>query len=89
MVSDVCDGLFGVAKCLRYMRSEEIGVRLITFLNNWVMSRKLGHITGSSADFILPSIEKDDSEKRNLRSPDVSFVRADLNKALSQMKSRI
>lgn len=70
------------------MRSEEIGARLITFLNNWVMSRKLGHITGSSAGFILPSIEEDDSEKRNLRSPDVSFVRADLNKALSQMKSR-
>ncbi|MEH2463976.1 hypothetical protein [Nostoc sp.] len=58
------------------MRSEEIGVRLITFLNNWVMSGKLGHITGSNADFILPSIEEDDSEKRNLRSPDVSFVSA-------------
>ncbi|WP_442947506.1 hypothetical protein [Nostoc sp.] len=45
------------------MHSEEIGARLITFLNNWVMSRKLGHITGSSADFILPSIEEDNSEK--------------------------
>ncbi|WP_442939824.1 hypothetical protein [Nostoc sp.] len=67
------------------MRSEEIG-GLITFLKNWVMSRKLGHIFGFSADFILPSIEEDDSEKRNLRSPDVSFVRADLNKALLQMK---
>jgi Uma2 family endonuclease len=34
-------------------------------------------ITGSSAGFILPNIEEGDSEKRNLRSPDVSFVRAD------------
>ncbi len=57
--------------------SEEIGTRLSTFLNNWVMSRKLGRVTGSSAGFILPRIEEDDSEKRNLRSPDVSFVRAD------------
>lgn len=40
------------------------------------MSRKLGRVTGSSAGFILPNIEEDDSEKRNLRSPDVSFVRA-------------
>lgn len=55
--------------------SEEIGSRLITFLNNWVMSRRLGRVTGSSAGFILPSIE--DSEKRNLRAPDVSFVKAD------------
>ncbi|MBC1237023.1 Uma2 family endonuclease [Nostoc sp. 2RC] len=57
--------------------SEEIGTRLITFLNNWVMSRKLGRVTGSGAGFILPSIEKDDSEKRNLRAPDVSFVKAE------------
>jgi Uma2 family endonuclease len=56
--------------------SEEIGTRLITFLNIWVMSRKLGRVTGSSAGFILPNIQEDDSEKRNLRSPDVSFVRA-------------
>ncbi len=34
-------------------------------------------MTGSSAGFIIPSIEDGDSEKRNLRSPDVSFVRAD------------
>ncbi|WGV25196.1 Uma2 family endonuclease [Halotia branconii] len=57
--------------------SEEIGGRLITFLNNWIMSRKLGRVTGSSAGFILPSIKEGDSEKRNLRAPDVSFVRAD------------
>ncbi|OUL30066.1 Uma2 family endonuclease [Nostoc sp. 106C] len=57
--------------------SEEIATRLSTFLNNWVMSRKLGRVTGSSAGFILPNIEEGDSEKRNLRAPDVSFVRAD------------
>ncbi|MDM9379956.1 Uma2 family endonuclease [Chlorogloeopsis sp. ULAP01] len=57
--------------------SEEITTRLTTFLNNWVMSRKLGRVTGSSAGFILPSMEEGDSEKRNLRAPDVSFVRAD------------
>ncbi len=38
-------------------------------------------MTGSSAGFILPSIETDettgDPEKRNLRAPDVSFVRAE------------
>ena len=61
--------------------SDEIGSRLLTFLNMWVMPRKLGRITGSSAGFILPSLETDettgDSEKRNLRAPDVSFVRAE------------
>ncbi|OUL34777.1 hypothetical protein BV372_13070 [Nostoc sp. T09] len=56
--------------------SEEIATRLSTFLNIWVMSRKLGRVTGSSAGFILPQIEED-SEKRDLRAPDVSFVRAD------------
>ncbi len=61
--------------------SDEIGSRLLTFLNIWVMPRKLGRMTGSSAGFILPSIETDetmgDPEKRNLRAPDVSFVRAE------------
>ncbi len=57
--------------------SEEIGARLSTFLNIWVMSHKLGRVTGSGAGFILPNIEEDDLEKRNLRSPDVSFVRPD------------
>lgn len=62
--------------------SEEIGSRLLTFLNNWVMPRRLGRVTGSSAGFILPSIEENDSnngeqQPRNLRAPDVSFVRAD------------
>ncbi|MFN6463938.1 MAG: Uma2 family endonuclease [Nostoc sp. DedVER02] len=61
--------------------SDEIGSRLLTFLNMWVMPRKLGRVTGSSAGFILPSIEigetMGDPEKRNLRAPDVSFVRAE------------
>jgi Uma2 family endonuclease len=61
--------------------SEEIGSRLLTFLNNWVMPRRLGRVTGSSAGFILPSLEENGSNKgeeqpRNLRAPDVSFVRA-------------
>ncbi|BAZ79037.1 Uma2 family endonuclease [Sphaerospermopsis kisseleviana CS-549] len=56
--------------------SEEIGGRLLTFLNMWVLSRKLGRVTGSSAGFILPSIDNN-SEKRNLRAPDVSFVKAE------------
>ncbi|MGV0104101.1 putative restriction endonuclease domain-containing protein [Nostoc sp. DSM 114160] len=57
--------------------SEEIGARLSTFLNIWVIPRKLGRITGSGTGFILPNIEEDDLEKRNLQSPDVSFVRAE------------
>ncbi len=63
-------------------QSDEIGSsRLLTFLNIWVMPRKLGRVTGSSAGFILPSIETDETggnpEKRNLRALDVSFVRAE------------
>jgi Uma2 family endonuclease len=56
--------------------SEEIGAELIRLLGNWVRPRKLGRVTGSSAGFILPSLENN-HEKRNLRTPDVSFVRAD------------
>jgi len=62
--------------------SDEIGSRLLTFLNNWVMPRRLGRVTGSSAGFILPNVSSEngnngDKEPRNLRAPDVSFVRAD------------
>lgn len=62
--------------------SEEIGAELIRLLGNWVRPRKLGRVTGSSAGFILPMQEGDDGEvstgeKRNLRTPDVSFVKAD------------
>jgi Uma2 family endonuclease len=61
--------------------SEEIGAEFIRLLGNWVRPRKLGRVTGSSAGFILPisteNGKKADTEKRNLRAPDVSFVRAD------------
>ncbi|BAB73181.1 Uma2 family endonuclease [Anabaena sp. FACHB-709] len=62
--------------------SEEIGAELIRLLGNWVRPRKLGRVTGSSAGFILPRLETEngieaDIEKRNLRAPDVSFVRAE------------
>ncbi len=61
--------------------SDEIGSRLLTFLNNWVMPRRLGRVTGSSAGFILPNTKAEDGsngekEPRNLRAPDVSFVQA-------------
>ncbi|HAG83125.1 MAG TPA: hypothetical protein DCL61_18665 [Cyanobacteria bacterium UBA12227] len=51
--------------------SEEIGARLITFLASYVIPRKLGRVTGSSAGFILPN------ESSDLRAPDVSFVSAE------------
>jgi Uma2 family endonuclease len=60
--------------------SEEIGAELIRLLANWVRPQRLGRVTGSSAGFILPSledVEQADKLKRNLRAPDVSFVRAD------------
>lgn len=62
--------------------SEEIGVEFARQLANWVRPQKLGRVAGSSAGFILPTLEVEngkeaDSEKRNLRAPDVSFVRAD------------
>jgi Uma2 family endonuclease len=62
--------------------SEEIGAELARLLGNWVRPQRLGRVTGSSAGFILPTLETEngkeaDNEKRNLRAPDVSFVRAD------------
>lgn len=51
--------------------SDEIGSRLLTFLNVWVMPRKLGRVTGAAAGFKLPNAKKD------LRAPDVTFVRAE------------
>ncbi len=55
--------------------SEEIGAEFVRQLANWVRPRKLGRVTGSSAGFILPTT-KEQSE-RDLRAPDVSFVKAD------------
>ena len=46
--------------------SEEVGGELLSILRNWVKSRGLGRITGSSAGFILPN--------GNLLAPDVAFV---------------
>lgn len=62
--------------------SEEIGAELIRLLGNWVRPKKLGRVTGSSAGFILPMLDSKngnaaDNEKRILRAPNVSFVRAD------------
>ncbi|MEH2139758.1 Uma2 family endonuclease [Nostoc sp.] len=62
--------------------SEEIGIEFARQLANWVRPQKLGRVTGSSAGFILPTLETENgkeanNEKRNLRAPDVSFVRAD------------
>lgn len=51
--------------------SDEIGTRLSTFLNIWVMPRKLGRVTGAAAGFRLPN------ENTDLRAPDVSFVSAE------------
>lgn len=51
--------------------SDEIGSRLITFLNMWVMPRALGRVTGAAAGFILPNTNED------VRAPDVSFVIAE------------
>jgi Uma2 family endonuclease len=49
--------------------SEEVGTEFSRLLGNWVRPRKLGRVTGSSAGFRLPN--------KNLRTPDVSFIRAD------------
>ncbi|NDJ22531.1 Uma2 family endonuclease [Nostoc sp. B(2019)] len=62
--------------------SEEIGIEFARQMANWVRPQRLGRVTGSSAGFILPTLETEngkeaDNEKRNLRAPDVSFVRAD------------
>jgi Uma2 family endonuclease len=60
--------------------SDEIGTEFAAQLRNWVKPRKLGRVTGSSAGFILPTLEEiseNGNEPRNLRAPDVSFVRAD------------
>ena len=62
--------------------SDEISIEFARLLANWVRPKKLGRVTGSSAGFILPSLETEDIEEgdrtsRNLRAPDVSFVRAD------------
>ena len=49
-------------------RHGQVGVRLSTLLHTFVSERSLGHVFESSTGFRLPG--------GNLRSPDVSFVRA-------------
>lgn len=49
--------------------SDEVATRVSTFINVWVIPRKLGRVTGSSAGFQLPNSDT--------RAPDVSFVQAD------------
>ena len=66
--TELVDGQIIVMGLSDYV-SEEIIARLITFLNMWVLPRKLGRVTGSSAGFRLPD--------GNLRGPDVSFVPAE------------
>lgn len=51
--------------------SEEVIATLVRLLGNWVVPRKLGRITGSSAGFKLPNATND------LRAPDVTFIRAE------------
>ncbi len=55
---------------------------LVRLLGNWVRPRKLGRVTGSSAGFIVPSLDSENvsngsTNSRNLRAPDVSFVKAE------------
>ncbi len=61
--------------------SDEITIEFARVMANWVRPRKLGRVTGSAAGFILPNSEQEDGsngevQPRNLRAPDVSFVRA-------------
>jgi Uma2 family endonuclease len=49
--------------------SSEIGILFSRLLGNWVYPRRLGRIFDSAGGFILPD--------RNLKAPDVSFVKAD------------
>lgn len=53
------------------LESEEVALEIARLLSNWVRSRKLGRVLGSSAGFILPNATKD------VRAPDASFIRAD------------
>ena len=48
--------------------SSEIGAEFIRILGNWIKPRRQGRIFDSAGGFIMPD--------RNLKAPDVSFVRA-------------
>lgn len=64
---ELVDGKIVIMRLSDYL-SEVIIARLIFFLQNWVIPRGLGYVTGSGAGFRLPD--------GNLRGPDVSFVPA-------------
>ncbi|WP_347178813.1 Uma2 family endonuclease [Roseofilum capinflatum] len=66
--TELVDGKIIVMGLSDYV-SEVIIARLVFFLQNWVIPRSLGYVTGSSAGFRLPD--------GNLRGPDVSFVPAE------------
>lgn len=51
--------------------ASEVGVRLISFLWNWVNPRRLGRVFDSSGGFVLPT------PSNNVKAPDVSFVLAE------------
>jgi Uma2 family endonuclease len=49
--------------------SEEVATRVATFMNAWVIPRKIGRVAGSNARFNVPGL--------GVRAPDVSFVLKD------------
>jgi Uma2 family endonuclease len=49
--------------------SEEVATRVATFMNAWVIPRKIGRVAGSNAGFNVPGL--------GIRAPDVSFVLAE------------
>ena len=51
--------------------ADEVSNQFSYHLTGWVLPRRLGRVTGSSAGFVLPNPSKD------VRAPDVAFVRAD------------
>jgi Uma2 family endonuclease len=53
------------------LESDEVAAAIVTELNNWVRSRRLGRVAASSAGFILPNEDKD------VRAPDASFIKAE------------
>ncbi|PSF38964.1 hypothetical protein C7H19_02605 [Aphanothece hegewaldii CCALA 016] len=65
------------------LESEEVALEIARLLSNWVRLRKLGRVLGSSAGFILPN------ETEDVRSPDVSFIRADRLKRTTPDYARV
>lgn len=53
---------------------EEIGVRLIVALANFIRQHKLGIVCGSSAGYWMKPRNPQSPQKKNFLSPDVSFL---------------